>query len=263
MPRARRLRPPTSAPNVRRCLRDAPGRCPSDATAAGRVTERASRAVSPGSEVGHPSDVTGRGVSCPTTARVSGRRVLGVLAALGGLLAIPVSARAALWLIDPDATKIEFTVRVLAGSSASGVFRRVAGTVRLDEQNPSRSTIEATIDAASIDTQSEERDRHLRSEDFLDVERHPTIRFSSRALDRDPDGRWRVTGSLTLRGITRDATLVVDAVPPFDTLPRAGRAQAHATMVIDRRDFGLTYRGFAWGREVTIMIDAGAQRSDR
>ncbi len=183
-----------------------------------------------------------------------------LLAAAIGVLAAPPSSPAAVWVVDPGTSRVAFSVRVLVGSAASGVFRKVAGTVRLDEEDLTRSTIEATIDAASIDTESEERDRHLRSDDFLDVERYPTIHFASHTIDRDPDGRWRVSGRLTLHGIARYATLVVDAVPSLGDLARVERARAHATMVIDRRDFGLTYRGLAWGREVTVTIDAEAAR---
>jgi polyisoprenoid-binding protein YceI len=190
--------------------------------------------------------------SSPSVARLC--------AAVLALLAAPASGRAAVWVVDPGATRVAFTVPVLVGSSADGVFRRVAATIRVDEEDPARSMIEATIDAASIDTKSEERDRHLRSHDFLDVVRHPTIQFRSRAISRDPDGRWRIAGSLTLRGVTRDATLLVDAAPPPGELAQAARTRARATMVIDRREFGLSYRGFAWGREVVVTVDVEATR---
>lgn len=202
------------------------------------------------------NDIFGSEVDVET----SGRRTLGVVAVVIGLLATPVSSPAAVWVIDPGASRVQFTVPVLVGSSASGVFHKVAGTIRMDEEDLARSTIEATIDAASIDTQSEERDGHLRSDDFLDVVRYPTIHFMSRTISRDPDGRWRASGPLTLRGITRDATLLVDAVLPLGELAQVERARARASMMIDRRDFGLNYRGLAWGREVTITVDAEAAR---
>ncbi len=161
------------------------------------------------------------------------------------------SARASAWALDPSATRIEFSVRNLSVAHVAGTFRLASGHVTLDDEDPSRSTVEAVIDAASVDTNEPERDAHLRSADFLDAARYPTITFRSTRIERADGGRWKVTGELTLLGRTRPVSLDVDGSPTDGT-----RAGARATTTIDRRDFGMTYAGFAVGNRVAITIDA-------
>jgi polyisoprenoid-binding protein YceI len=121
----------------------------------------------------------------------------------------------------------------------------------LDDQDPSRSTIDAVIDAASVDTDEPKRDVHLRSADFLDVARYPTITFRSTRIERIDSASWKISGDLTLLGRTRPVLLAVDGATTDGT-----RASARATTTIDRRDFGMTYAGFAVGKQVVITIDA-------
>src|SRR5207244_6749167 len=111
--------------------------------------------------------------------------------------------------------------------------------------------IAAVIDAASVDTSEPKRDAHLRSAYFLDVARYPTIAFRSTRIERADGGHWRVTGDLTLLGRTRSVLLAVDSSTSEGT-----RSSAHATTTIDRRDFGMTYAGFALAQHVMITIDA-------
>ena len=169
--------------------------------------------------------------------------------------AVPASlchnAWASAWALDPAATRVAFSVRNLTVAHVDGTFRLASGRVTLDAADPSRSTIEAVIDATSVDTSEPKRDAHLRSADFLDVNRYPTIAFRSTRIERADGGHWKVTGDLTLLGRTRPVLLDVDGSKSEGT-----RASAHATTTIDRRDFGMTYSGFAVGKEIMITIDA-------
>jgi len=166
------------------------------------------------------------------------------------------AAWASEWALDPAATRVAFSVRNLTVAHVAGSFRLASGHVTLDDTDPSRSTIEAVIDAASVDTDEPQRDAHLRSPDFLDVARYPTITFRSTRIERADGGHWKVTGDLTLLGTTRPVALDVDG-----STTERGRSSAHATTTIDRRDFGMTYSGFAVGKEIMITIDAVANGS--
>src|SRR2546425_9037895 len=160
-------------------------------------------------------------------------------------------AWASAWALDPSATRIAVSVRNLSVARVDGTFRLASGHVTLDDEDPSRSTIEAVIDAASVDTSEPKRDAHLRSADFLDVARYPTIAFRSTRIERADGGHWRVTGALTLLGRTTPALL-----DGGRSTAEGSRASAHASTTIERRDFGITYSGFAVGKQVAITIDA-------
>jgi polyisoprenoid-binding protein YceI len=160
-------------------------------------------------------------------------------------------ARASAWELDPSATRIEFSVRSLSVTHVDGRFRLTSGRVTLVEDAPSRSTVEVVIDATSVDTGEPKRDTHLRSADFLDVDHHPSITFRSTGIEQVGDDHWKVAGALTLLDATRPVVLDVQRATVH-----GNRADAHASVTIDRRDFGMTYAGFAVGKEVTITIDA-------
>jgi polyisoprenoid-binding protein YceI len=161
------------------------------------------------------------------------------------------SARAAAWELDPSATRIAFSVRDLSVAHVDGRFRLTSGRVTLVEADPSRSTVEAVIDATSVDTGEPKRDTHLRSADFLDVDHHPSITFRSTRIEQGGADQWKVAGVLTILDATRPVVLDVQGVTVHGS-----RADAHASVTIDRKDFGMTYAGFAVGKEVTITIDA-------
>jgi len=161
------------------------------------------------------------------------------------------SARASAWELDPVATRIAFSVKNLSVAHVDGTFRLASGRVVLDDGDLSRSTIEAVIDADSVDTDEPKRDAHLRSADFLDVTRYPTIAFRSTRVEQADGDHWKVTGNLTLRGTTRPVVLDVQR-----STAEGSRASAHASTAIDRRDFGITYSGYAVGKQVAITIDA-------
>src|SRR5579859_2725325 len=111
------------------------------------------------------------------------------------------------WLIDPKHTRVEFATTYLMMTTVKGHFTGVSGTLRLDEADPARSSVVVEIDAASLDTGEPRRDTHLRSADFLDVERYPVLTFTSTRVEPVGNDRFRVEGDLTIRGITRAAVL--------------------------------------------------------
>ena len=169
--------------------------------------------------------------------------------------------------IDPGHSEIGFAVKHLVISKTHGRFADVKGELRLDDDNFTRSEIEVEIDAASIDTRQEDRDAHLRSPDFLDVEKYPTLTFRSREIESIGDDRYRVVGDLTIRDVTRQATLdVVEQGRVAD--PWGGeRVAFSAGTTIDRRDFGLTWNealeggGVVVGNEVSIELEIEAVRA--
>ena len=174
-----------------------------------------------------------------------------VLAALLAMAATPSGTRASTWMLDPESTRIEFSVRNLSVTHIDGHFRLASGRVTMVAEDPSRSSAEAVIDATSVDTGEPKRDAHLRSADFLDVDHHPSITFRSTRIEKVTDDRWRVTGDLTLLSTTRPVVLDVQG-----GTVAGSHAEARASITIDRRDFGMTYAGFAVGKEVSITIDA-------
>src|SRR5690606_5196459 len=148
------------------------------------------------------------------------------------------------WKLDPTHSQVEFAVKHMMFTTVRGRFAGVDGTVRADPANPSNSSVEVVIDAGSIDTRAEDRDTHLRSEDFLDVEKHPQITFRSTGVEgahAEPGAKFKVNGELTIRGVTRPVTL--DATyEGTGTDPWGGtRSGFSAATKIDRRDFGLTW----------------------
>ena len=145
------------------------------------------------------------------------RLQVAILALLAVALAAPglcSSARASAWELDPAATRIAFSVKNLSVAYVDGTFRLASGRVVLDDENLSRSTIEAVIDAGSVDTDEPKRDTHLRTADFLDVTRYPTIAFRSTRIEQAYGDHWKVTGDLTLRETTRPVVLDVQGRPP-------------------------------------------------
>jgi len=166
------------------------------------------------------------------------------------------------WEIDPAHSSVQFSARHMMVSNVRGAFTKVAGTVRGDEQDPTHATVEATIDTSSIDTREAKRDEHLRSPDFLDVAKYPTMTFRSKKITKTGDGRYDVTGELTLHGVTREVVLHVEGPSPAMKDPRGGlRAGASATTRIDRRDFGITWSkaldggGVVVGDDIDVTID--------
>jgi polyisoprenoid-binding protein YceI len=178
------------------------------------------------------------------------------------LLTLPFAAGASSWDIDPVHSRVGFSVKHMKVARVHGAFRTVRGTLELDEKNPSRSRLDVTIDATSIDTGHPQRDGHLKSADFFDVENHPTLTFKSTKVTPLGKERFRVQGELTMRGISRP--VVLEAVVPRDEVP-AGKGEARrgatATGTLNRKDFGLTWNraleggGVLVSEEVALTID--------
>ena len=172
------------------------------------------------------------------------------------------SAGGSSWRIDPAHSHVEFGVRHLMISSVKGAFGDVRGTVWVDESDPRTVLVDVAIQVASIDTRQEQRDAHLRSPDFFDAAKFPTITFRSRRVQGNPlDGDFRLTGDLTVRGITREVTLNVSPEGRLTDPWGEERAGFSAGAKIDRRDFGLTWNqaleagGVLVGNEINISIE--------
>jgi len=171
----------------------------------------------------------------------------------------------ATWDIDTSHANAGFRVRHLMVSHVRGHLGPVTGTVLIDEQDVSRSRVDVSIDARGIDSRDPKRDEHLRSADFLDVANHPTVTFRSTRVEAPsgPAGDLRVTGELTIRGVTRPVTLEVEALPPAIQDPWGLRRRGvSARARISRKDWGLKWNlaieagGVAVADEVAIEIDA-------
>jgi len=177
----------------------------------------------------------------------------------------PALARAGTWEIDPAHTSVQFSVRHLMINDVHGEFTKVAGTIAGDQAKPTAARIDVSIDAASIDTRNAKRDEHLRSADFLDVSTYPSIYFHSTKIEPAGAGKWRVTGGLTLHGVTRDVVLeVTTAAAPIKDPSGKMRAGGHVQTAINRQDFGISFNksldggGVLVGNEIAITIDVEA-----
>jgi polyisoprenoid-binding protein YceI len=166
------------------------------------------------------------------------------------------------WEIDPVHTSAQFAVRHLMVSTVRGEFGKTTGTLTLDEQDPTKSTIEATIDATSINTRIAKRDDHLKSPDFFDVAKYPTITFKSKKIEAVGEGKFKVTGDLTMHGVTKEIVLNVEGTTKSFKDPMGKlRIGGGATTKLNRKDFGLAYNkvlesgGVLVGDEVDITID--------
>ncbi len=145
------------------------------------------------------------------------------------------------WTLDPSHTQVGFTARHAMVTRVRGTFRDVEGTIAVDGDQPSRSRVDVTIQAASVDTRSDDRDAHLRSGDFFDTDTYPTITFSSTDVEQRSDVEYRVTGDLTIRDVTRpvtlDLTLTGAATDPFGN----ERVGFEGSVEVNRRDWNLTW----------------------
>lgn len=182
---------------------------------------------------------------------------------MASLLALaPALALAGTWSIDAAHSQAAFSVKHLVISTVRGEFGKTTGTVTLDEADPTRSRVEATIDATTINTRIPDRDAHLRSPDFFDVAKYPTITFRSTRVAKAKDG-LEVTGDLTLHGVTRPVTLQVSTSPEVKGMGGETRRAFAATARINRQDFGLKWSkaveaGPVVGDEVAIAIEVEA-----
>lgn len=167
------------------------------------------------------------------------------------------------WEIDPSHSVAAFSVRHMMVAKVRGRFGSFAGTIAIGEQ-PEDSSVQVTIDAASIDTRDEKRDAHLRSPDFFDVETYPTLTFRSTGFDRTGDTTFELPGELTIHGVTRPVVLAAEYLGVSPDPWGGTRAGFSATTEIDREDFGLTWNqaletgGVVVGKRVKIELEVQA-----
>jgi len=188
------------------------------------------------------------------TALLAGLALMGVL---------PSVAATSTWKLDPRHSAAQFSVRHMGISTVRGGFSNVNGTVQLDEQDITKSTVEVTIDVATVDTREPGRDKDLRSDHFFEVEHFPSMTFKSKKVEQVSPGKLKVTGDLTIRGTTKEVVLDVDGptAPVKDTWGNQ-RAAVNASTKINRQDFGVKWNatldngGVVVADDVNITIDA-------
>jgi len=184
------------------------------------------------------------------------------LVAIALFIAAPALADTTTWQIDPDHTSAQFAIRHLMVSTVRGTIGPVTGTVTIDDTDLTKSSVTAAIDAKGVDTRNQKRDDHLRSPEFFDVAKYPTLNFTSKKVEKASDGHYRVLGDLTIHGVTKEAVLDVSGSPtpmqdPFGNTKLGGSA----TTRINRKDFGLNWSksldggGVMLGDDVDITID--------
>lgn len=170
------------------------------------------------------------------------------LYAAAALLALPVLAAAApvTYKVDPDHSGVGFTVRHFV-TNVPGRFKDFDGTIKYDKQNPAASSVEFTIQTASIDTANTDRDGHLKSADFFDVEKFPTMSFTSTGVKAQDADTLEVTGDLTIHGVTKKVTIPVEVLGTMP-MPKGEKAGFETSFTVNRKDYGIV-----WNR----VLDAG------
>lgn len=189
------------------------------------------------------------------------RRTIALLA-LCLTLALPALASATTWNIDPDHSNVGFKVRHLMVSNVKGLFEKYVGTVEINDKDITKSKVDVTIDTNSINTNVQKRDEHLRSADFFDVTKYPAMMFVSKKVAKAGKDRLKVTGDLTLHGVTRQVVLDVEGPSKESKDPLGNiRRGATASTKINRKDFGLVWNkaletgGVVVSDEVTITLE--------
>lgn len=171
--------------------------------------------------------------------------------------------------IDPAHSSAQFIVRHMMITNVRGGFSGVTGDIEYDPTDPVQSRIEVSIDASKVNTLDEQRDGHLKSPDFLDVARYPTITFKSRQFAPAGDGEWKITGDLTIHGVTKEVVLNAEGPTPEGKDPYGHtRIGASAKTKIKRSDFGLSFNapletgGVLLGDDLKIELEISAVRSE-
>jgi polyisoprenoid-binding protein YceI len=195
---------------------------------------------------------------------------IALTAGLAAALSLPAPAANSNWQIDPAHSSAQFSVRHMAISTVRGAFSKVTGSVVFDDKDVSKSTVEVTIDANSVDTRVPDRDNDLRSEKFFDVVHYPSITFKSKRVEQVAPGKLKVTGDLTIRGTTKEVVLDVEGpTAPMKDPWGNTRNAATATTKINRQDFGVKWNatldngGVVVGDDVSIIIDVELVKKDK
>ena len=177
-------------------------------------------------------------------------------------LVLPAFAFASTWTIDPDHSNVGFKVRHLMVSNVKGSFEKLTGVVEINDQDITKSKVEVSIDTNSINTNVQKRDEHLRNADFFDVANYPVMTFVSKKVAKAGKDKLKVTGDLTLHGVTKQVVLDVEGPTKESKDPWGNlRKGAAATTKINRKDFGLGWNkaletgGVAVGEEISITLE--------
>jgi polyisoprenoid-binding protein YceI len=192
------------------------------------------------------------------------RRALTYALSLALLLPALAVADPIVYKVDSDHSGVSFTIRHFV-SNVPGRFKDFEGAIKYDPQNPAASTVNFTIQAASIDTDNTDRDNHLKGPDFFDVTKFPTLTFSSTAVKAVDADTLEVTGELTIKGVTKKVTAPVDLLGSVKT-PRGEKAGFETAFKLDRKEYGITWNrtldtgGAILGDQVTVVISVEADR---
>lgn len=187
-----------------------------------------------------------------------------LVAVMAALICVPTMAASAKYTIDQGHSDVTFKIRHIV-TKMSGKFADFDGAIEFDPQNPTKSTVSFTVQAASIDTGDEDRDKHLRNEDFFDVEKHPTLTFVSKSVKKKSGNVLEVTGDFTMLGVTKEITIPVEFAGPIKG-PWHVVAGFETEFEINRKDFGMTWNkaldqgGVVIGEEVEIRIAIEAKQ---
>ncbi len=180
-----------------------------------------------------------------------------LLAAIALMVGASAAAQSTQWQLDPAHPSAQFAVRHMGISTVRGTFTKFSGTARYEPTDSKNDSVEVTIETASVDSRVEMRDNDLRSDHFFDVQKYPTMTFRSTKVESAGTDKLKITGELTIRGITKPVTLDVDG-PSKPVKDGQGRLHmgVSATGTVNRTDFGMTgYQGVV-GNEVILTIDA-------
>ena len=178
------------------------------------------------------------------------------VAALLAFAALPGLAQTTTWQVDPAHTNAQFAVKHLGISMVKGQFTKTTGQIQLGEKDVTKSQLEITVDTTTLDTRVEARDKDVKSANYLDVANFPAMTFKSKRITSSGDGSLKLTGDLTIHGLTKEVTFDVDGLSPVITDPWKNlRRGASATTRINRHDFGVNGGGVAVGDDILITID--------
>lgn len=187
---------------------------------------------------------------------------IAVTAGLAAVLSLPASAATSTWQVDPAHSEALFSIRHLTISTVRGGFSKIKGTISFDDKDPAKSVVDVAIDMSTVDTREPKRDDDLRSDKFFDVTKYPTMTFKSTKVEQVSAGKLKVTGDLTLHGVTKEVVLDVEGPSAAIKDPWGNqRAAASATTKINRQDFGVKWNktidngGVMLGDDVSITID--------
>jgi polyisoprenoid-binding protein YceI len=182
--------------------------------------------------------------------------------------AVAPSTGGSTWKIDSAHSNAEFAVKHMMISTVRGRFRTLEGTIHLNEAEPARSSLEAVIEAASVDTAEPKRDDHLRSADFFEVEKYPRLTFRSTRVEQVKGDRWQITGDLTIRDVTKEVVLDTEYEGQIKDAYGLQRAAFSAQTELNRKDFGLNWNalieagGVAVGDKIRVTLNIAAVRQD-